>query len=200
MTRSRRKRPSSPRVIPESQEPGLNVQALALPANSDVEVRASTRQHEKGAHRKDVFELLSIRKRGPKRDQPPLLNKQLVEASVRRLETDIHLAAGVANTHDGERRGGPGCQERITQRQIAASRRIYGRDGVLEQIGRQHASLAIVLLAPETQGSVITRWRGHVQRITGKRDEDGQADVILWLCASVAAAYQALDYGERRRA
>ncbi len=71
---------------------------------------------------------------------------------------------------------------------------------ILKQLPLPYALLADDLLCPVKQGSVITRWRDFVQLRTGKRDEAAQSDVIQWLCASVAAAYQALDYGERRRA
>lgn len=185
MTKPRR--PSKPRSIPET---ALNVEALSLPANSDVKAERANRKHVERAQRLDVFALFLSR------DAIPSIHYD----AVRRLEVDIHTAAGVSGaTEPGLGVSGGGCAELVSQRMIDASARVQA---VLDHMPTHHAKLIASLLSPDEQGSVLTRWRTHVERITGARDKAGQGDVIRWICATTAEAWQALDYaaGERKRA
>ncbi len=168
-------------------EPGFNTEALRLPANSDIKAEKASRRHVERAQRLDVFALFLSRNAIPQADYD----------AVRRLEVDMHIGAGVANTQEPGQPSSGGCRELVSQRMIDATRRV---NAVLDEMPNGHGKVVAEMLSPNTQGGVLTRWRGVVQRITGKRDKDGQADVIRWAAASVAAAYQALDYGERRRA
>lgn len=176
---------SKPRVI--VPDDGFNVPALALPSNRDVTIEEATRKNEKRGRRHDVFALFLERKAVP---EPHYL-------AVRRLEADIHLAAGVAGTSEArEFVQGGGCQERITQRMIDAHSRVVA---IIQMMDREHADLLLTLLSPVQQGSVLTRWRGHVERITGTSSDKGQADVIRWICAGAAAAYAEMDYQAPRK-
>lgn len=180
-----RRKPSKPRAV--VIDDGFNIPALGLPANRDVTIEDASRHNEKRGRRLDVFSLFYER-------------KAIEEAhylAVRRLEADIHLAAGVAGTSEArEFVQGGGCQERITQRMLDAHGRVVDLTGMM---GRDVSELLLVLLSPLQQGAILTRWRGHVLRLTGVSSDEGQADRIRWIAATAAAAYASLDYGEPAR-
>jgi len=179
-----RRKPSKPRAIADD---GFNVPALSLAANRDVTIEEASRHNEKRGRRLDVFDLFRER-------------RAIEEAhylAVRRLEADIHLAAGVAGTSEArEFVQGGGCQERVTQRMVDAHGRVVVLTGMM---GRDVSELLLVLLSPIQRGAVLTRWRREVERITGARSDDTQADKIRWAAATAAAAYASLDYGEPAR-
>lgn len=190
MTRKSANKESAPRAIN-----GFNTEAMRLPSNGDVKAERADRRHVERARRLDVFALFLSR------DAIPLADYD----AVRRLEADIHLAAGVANVGESNRTGGGGSAERVTQRMIDASRRVYGspqREGVMQLINEPRlpraAGILLALLSPDGQGAVLTRWRPTVVRFTGKTDNAAQADVIRWASAAVREAYASLDYEQRR--
>lgn len=181
----RRAKPSTPRVVSEC---AFNLEAFKLPLNSDVKQEKADRRHVERAVRLDVFSMLKQRKDA---DGVPGLETSHYE-SVRRLEADYHTAAGAKGVSEAERVSGGGSSEQVTQRMIDASARVQI---ITNYMPTHHAALAPLLLDPVSNGALISRWRGHVQRICGITDKQGQADTVRWFSAAVHEAYVALDYG-----
>lgn len=118
--------------------------------------------------------------------------------AARRLEALIALAYGHEKPDasfdrvDSSTAGAPG--QNITQAMIDAGREL---EAIYIATGNQSARLLHALMTD--QGGIMTRWRDTVYRITSETNPTAQAAAIRIACANLAMAFQAQDYGGRKK-
>ena len=157
--------------------------AVRLDAQGDVRVKKNPAgAASEGTQRMDVFAMLHQRR--------SLTDAQ--EAAVRRLEGDMHIAAGAEGDLEvKEFVQGGGSQERVTQRMIDAGARVAE---ILHALRSWEVRLFSDLLSPTEQRSALTRWRDVVTRVTGAANPSKQAERVVVACEALTDAYAAIDY------
>lgn len=167
---------------------GVNVEELQ---RQGVEVTSSVRGGQAAARRDDVFDRLLARQ----------ALSQAAHQAVRRLDADMteRRGDGASDRKLGERMGGTGTRDLVTQRMLDAGKRV---DDALALIGRRDAALLRELLEPR-QVMVDAggeRWRQVVVVLTGEQRQEVQAGVIRSACENLVLAYRDADNAPRRAA
>ena len=156
-----------------------------------VEVTASVRGGQAAARRDDVFDRLLARQ----------ALSAAAHQAVRRLDADMTERRGDSSGDRklGERTGGSGTRDLVTQRMIDAGDRI---EAALALIGRRDAALLRELLEPRQVmvGEGVERWRQVVVVLTGETGKDAQAAVLRAACENLVLAYREVDNAPRQRA
>jgi len=165
---------------------GLPVEALALPAQADIEQRRDLAGRVARARRQDVFDLLAARGK---------LKADAVTA-VRRLQDDIavlHRAPGgvgdLTPRVDRSR-----TSHTFADARLAAGARI---DAVLAFAGSASAGLLVALCEPDVVLGRGVDWRAVVARATGETLPDAQGALLRVACENLAGAYARADRTRR---
>ncbi len=168
---------------------GLDVVALALPANADVERRADLAGRVARARRADVFDLLLARGR----------LGQGAHDAVRRLQDDVALlhrgpaGVGAYAPRVDQSFGG----ESVGDARLRAGERVHA---VLGLAGPASARLLQALCEPALALGQAGYWREIVVRETGERLADAQGAILRAACENLAGAYALIDRTRRRTA
>lgn len=185
---SRRRRNQTPEE--RAEEARIRAQRKAeiakLERHGDVRVVTGPGYEIIAAQRLDVFAMLHQRR--------SLTDTQL--AAVRRLETDLHVAAGAeGDTEVKEFVQGSGCRERITQRMIDASAEVRR---VMLKLHLWEAKLMAAFLSPTNPRSALTRWRQTVEQVTGATNPHKQSERVVVAVETLTAAYAEIDHAPAR--
>jgi hypothetical protein len=167
---------------------GVAGEALALPAQADVEALRDARGQVTRAHRVDAFERLHDR---------GALGAELL-AAVRRLERDIGERAGLFRAGlDLVKVDAQAKAEGATQRMLAAGARA---EAVLAACGPRSARLLRALIEPALLAGRTVDWRETVARETGEANPHAQAAALRAACDNLLLAYRDIDRTGRIRA
>lgn len=164
---------------------GLDVEALARPANADVEMRSDAAGRPVRARRQDVFDLLRARGR---------LSPAALDA-VRRLQDDI---ACLHRTQMGGVNYEPRVDRSVDPQAFSDARRLAGAriEAALARAGAVSARLLAALCEPEVILGRAADWRAVVERETGETLADAQGAILRMACENLAGAY---GMGDRAR-
>jgi hypothetical protein len=183
MGRRRKTKPADPLALAlrraAERDPanwGIDRDALALPANAEVEAKPEAGRGLR-ARRRDVFDRLV--------NGPAL-------AAVRRLQRDLAVAhalaggvAAYAERIDRGPDGDPALDARL--RAGDRARRAFAMSGMAS------ARLLKAICEGEAALGRPAEWRAVVERETGERLADAQGAVLRAACENLAAAYAVLD-------
>lgn len=167
---------------------GLNGEALAGPANADVEIYGGGGATSLArARRLDVFDLLRSRGR---------LSTGAVDA-VRRLQDDItclHRTAMGGVSYE------PRVDRSIDPQGFSDARRRAGAriQAVLALAGSVSARVLVALCEPDVVLGRAADWRNVVERETGETLPDAQGAILRMACENLAGAYGSADRGRAR--
>lgn len=165
-----------------AQDTAARAEASRLKAQPDVRVVTDSGGRLQAAQRLDVFAMLHQRR--------SLTDAQ--EAAVRRLESDMHIAAGAEGDLEiKEYVQGSGCAQLVTQRMIDAQGRVVD---VCRRLRPWENQLLVIMLSPRDPRSALTRWRQTVERLTGAANPSKQAERVVVACEALTDAYAAIDY------
>lgn len=159
---------------------GLQPEAAALAANSNIEVRRAGGRHAEGARRADAFDALREgMARGAydaaRRLEADMITRRGEQTSGGRTLMRIDCAGGGAGP-DG------GAVSRLDRARGAAAR----IDAVLGRVGARDAALLGELITPTQAGR---SWRETVRAVTGEENPVAQGAVVRAACANLAMAY-----------
>ena len=180
------------RTADSKQQWGIDVDELE---RQGVEVTASIRGGHAAARRDDVFDRLLARQ----------ALSSAAHQAVRRLDADMteRRGDGASDRKLGERMGGSGTRDLVTQRMIDAAVRVDGvKDGVLPRVGLRDAALLRELLEPRQvmETADVERWRQVVAVVGGEARRDLQSKVVSDACEALVEAYREVDQQPRKAA
>ena len=160
---------------------GLDVAAMALPANANVELGNDKSGRTAPVRRMDVFDALSTRGR---LSAPAL-------SAVRRLQNDI---ACLHQTRLGGGDYAPRVDTSFNPRTFDLQRRAAGERirAVMELAGPVSARLLAALCETDVVLGRIADWRCVVERETGESLADAQGAIVRMACENLAGAYEVL--------
>jgi hypothetical protein len=161
---------------------GLDGEAMALPANADVEIGNDAAHRAVRARRRDVFDLL--RARGG-------LSSRALSA-IRRLQEDI---ACLHRTEMGGVNYAPRVDRSVDPQGFSEARRRAGAriESALALAGHASARVLAALCEPEVVLGRAADWRAVVERETGETLADAQGAILRMACENLAGAYVTID-------
>ncbi len=161
---------------------GLPTEALALPANADIQRRRDIAGRVTRAKRQDVFDLLHARGK---------LKPDALDA-VRRLQDDIALlhrsVGGVGDLTPRVDRSRN--SQTFSESRLKAGGRI---EAVLAFAGSASARLLTALCEPDVVLGRTADWRDIVRRETGEGLPDAQGALLRAACENLAGGYARVD-------
>lgn len=201
---SKRHKPSQPRRIPDPAEAacrgvpsewGWNENALALPANDDVETRQDRDVDGKRRVRYDIFARLYYRE-GSRLSTPAY-------DAVRRLQSDMAVLHRTQGASDAIRTAGPAqtgalamVSEDFCRARVLAGDRV---DDALTGMVVWCSKLIRELCEVEAIRGATPNWQAIVQKHTGERRHLAKYDHVRTAANDLAESYRRIDNEPKER-
>ena len=166
-------------------EEGIDMAALALPANEDVQL-TSLGKRTRGKRRSWIDRVLPTDL--PLSD-PMAADMKAGNEAVTRMVNLVAKRRGHGDRPEGT--GGGGCAELVNDHQIQAAREI---EAIMARLGKADRNLLQELLEPKrivTEGQID--WRLTVALMTGERNAHAQAAVVRSMARNLIGALERFD-------